>query len=202
MNISRWWLPYLPAAVRNLYLLQSAQTGSEVHSASYFPVEKVAGTWSWPNLHLMSRFRTCGVITLLPCTLSWRGDRQLYPYPTSYPNGGLPCSNWSTDSDGQHRVEKQLSGSRVPMWHAQTRPARTLNKLVSPSNCELISNVNVTLLNAQEALTADVSNGIVSGRSTCSQETSQLLLPFKDETYPRYIRTQSVPRCKHSPLRL
>jgi hypothetical protein len=49
------------------------------------------------------------------------------------------------------------------MWKAQTYSARNLYKLVSPSNCELISNVNVTLLNAQEALTADISNGIVPG---------------------------------------
>ena len=92
----------------------------------------------------------CGVISLLPYMLSWRGDRQLYPYPTSYPNGGLPGSKWSMDSDGQHRVQKQLSSSRVPMWHAQTCSARNLYQLVFPSNCELTSNVNVTLLNAQE----------------------------------------------------
>jgi uncharacterized protein involved in response to NO len=32
--------------------------------------------------------------------------------------------------------------------------------------------------------------------------TSLLIWPFKDEVYLFYIRTQCVPRCKHSPLRL
>jgi len=34
------------------------------------------------------------------------------------------------------------------------------------------------------------------------KNVKSLTQPFKDETYLLYIRTQSVPRSKHSPLRL
>jgi hypothetical protein len=59
------------------------------------------------------------------------------------------------------------NNSRVPVYqcgmHRSDLQGTCVSKLVSPSNCELVSNANVTLLNAQEALTADVRNRIVPG---------------------------------------
>lgn len=59
------------------------------------------------------------------------------------------------------------NNSRVPVYQCGMRRSdlqgTCVSKLVSPSNCELVSNANVTLLNAQEALTADVRNRIVPG---------------------------------------
>jgi hypothetical protein len=37
---------------------------------------------------------------------------------------------------------------------------------------------------------------------SCLEGIGFALQPFKDEAYLFYIRTQRVPRCKHTPLRL